>query len=493
MKKTVALVLPLLSMALSLSFFSCQKEEGEVDKPVQKGVQLAAREAMLYVGDTLRLAIKEGSGSYTYDNDAPMSVAVAFEDSFLVLVAKEEGRATIRVRDQVTKTADAVKVAVYPVPTPVTPGVLIEDNVVKAWDGNAIPADGRVVLPEGVVGIGAEAFSGLPIERVWLPSTLRFIGEAAFAYCNKLTEVAVPDGVDSIAGDAFYQCHGLKKATLPAGLRVMGSNAFAFCDQLSSLQLNEGMQVLGERAFYACLSLEKVSFPKSLHVLGNYAFSHCTLLRDVQLNEGLERLSEGLFEQCISLSVVSLPEGLKEVGNRAFLGCMSLVKINFPDGLKQLGAGAFSDCKSLQKVHLPQGIEEIQTSTFENCIHLSDLQLPTALRRIGIKAFKDCRLLTELTLPEGVTHIDNYAFQRILALQKVTLPKKLVQVGNNAFMDCKNLEEVVVKATTPPTLRYKVFLRTPSDKSLLVPKGTKGAYENQPDWAAAGFATVVEV
>lgn len=65
----------------------------------------------------------------------------------------------------------------------------------------------EVVLCEGVVKIGEEAFSGCKsLSRLHLPSTLREIARGAFRHCDKLAEVNLPDSVETIGEYSFMGC-----------------------------------------------------------------------------------------------------------------------------------------------------------------------------------------------------------------------------------------------------------------------------------------------
>ena len=60
-----------------------------------------------------------------------------------------------------------------------------------------------VVIPEGVESITNGAFNGSSITSITLPSTLKEIGDDAFANTDYLTSVVIPGSVDEIAANAF--------------------------------------------------------------------------------------------------------------------------------------------------------------------------------------------------------------------------------------------------------------------------------------------------
>ena len=70
-----------------------------------------------------------------------------------------------------------------------------------------------VVFGEGIECLGAETFMRYwNIEKIILPSSLKYIGGWAFYGCTRLTEVIIPANVTMIAR-AFYDCYNLKKVT----------------------------------------------------------------------------------------------------------------------------------------------------------------------------------------------------------------------------------------------------------------------------------------
>ena len=65
------------------------------------------------------------------------------------------------------------------------------------------PIYGIVINPKSIKTIGASAFTATAIVKLELPIGLESVGEFAFAYCLKLTNVEVSYTVSSIAENAF--------------------------------------------------------------------------------------------------------------------------------------------------------------------------------------------------------------------------------------------------------------------------------------------------
>ncbi len=97
---------------------------------------------------------------------------------------------------------------------------------------------GTFVLPNTYVGIGLAAFSEMPKLRRWLVekgSKLKQISSHAFANCQFLREIEIPDSVEIIGSYAFKNCEFLEKLVIPEGIKELGEGFAEGCYQLSSI------------------------------------------------------------------------------------------------------------------------------------------------------------------------------------------------------------------------------------------------------------------
>lgn len=104
-------------------------------------------------------------------------------------------------------------------------------------------AQGTVRIPEQVQGYPVKA-----------------IGEDAFYFCERVTQVELPASVEEIGQNAFFRCFALEEVVLPEGLKKIGDGAFSFC-ALKEIQLPASLEYLGDGAFYGIKVLEKIQVP----------------------------------------------------------------------------------------------------------------------------------------------------------------------------------------------------------------------------------------
>ena len=83
-----------------------------------------------------------------------------------------------------------------------------------------------VDIPDCITVIEKMAFAGNPFTTVTVPSSITVIEEYVFAWCTELTQVYLPEHLDSIKDCAFYGTSSLKKIIIPSEVTYIGYFAF---------------------------------------------------------------------------------------------------------------------------------------------------------------------------------------------------------------------------------------------------------------------------
>jgi hypothetical protein len=200
-------------------------------------------------------------------------------------------------------------------------------------------------------------------ESYTISDSVTSIGEAAFAFCTGLTNVAIPISVTSIGSFAFDRCSGLTSVTFPGSLASIRTDAFKFCTGLTSVTIPASVTSIGEGVFDGCSGLTNIGvnaanpdytsaggvlFDKSLDTLlqcpdglsGNYTISN-----------SVTSIGDDAFAYCTGLTSVTLPNGVTSLGDYAFYGCSGLTSVTLPNGVTSLGDYAFENCSSLMGVY----------------------------------------------------------------------------------------------------------------------------------------------
>ncbi len=91
--------------------------------------------------------------------------------------------------------------------------------------------------------------------------------------------------VTSIGIGAFANCDKLKTVMLPDSVTSVGTGAFGYCFQLTTVNLGNSVVSIGESAFTFCKSMKKLTIPQSIEEIGHGAFYY-----GYKVNKELEEL-----------------------------------------------------------------------------------------------------------------------------------------------------------------------------------------------------------
>ena len=160
-----------------------------------------------------------------------------------------------------------------------------------------------VVMPDGVKSIGVEAFRGCSaLTSVTIPGSVGIIGAEAFLDCNEslfdvatITGVKLVDGwavgyadalngtqgtvhlnlsgVRGISESAFAGCQGISSLTIPECVTRIGVSTFSGCHALESVAISEGVIFIGDDAFFDCRKLSSITIPSTVTYIGGRAFA----------------------------------------------------------------------------------------------------------------------------------------------------------------------------------------------------------------------------
>ena len=141
-----------------------------------------------------------------------------------------------------------------------------DNNVYKTIDGVLFSADGSTlvsypvgkvgdeyVIPEGVKTVGEDAFNKSNLMKIVCPKTLEYIGDYAFSYCSKLTDIDINEGIISIGSSAFYECSSLITIDIPASCLTISSGPFNYNSDLSVVRFyGKDTMMKGDKVFKSC-------------------------------------------------------------------------------------------------------------------------------------------------------------------------------------------------------------------------------------------------
>ena len=185
----------------------------------------------------------------------------------------------------------------------------------------------KVAVPNTVVRIGDEAFARcISLESVCIPASVEKIGKNPFVdldskVINNESEAYVIDNKILYSADRTRLVSCLTDAAMvivPKTVRVIGSLAFTRRAKLKKVQLPDGLERIGRDSFFDCDALEEVVIPASVKTIAPYAFGGCESLKKVTFLGEVQSLSRTAFSDCYNLYTILVPAG-KEKAYRKIL------------------------------------------------------------------------------------------------------------------------------------------------------------------------------
>lgn len=328
----------------------------------------------------------------------------------------------------------------------------------------------NVVIPPSVTSIGGRAFRSTPWLEAQKDPFVIINDSILIKYNGTDFVVDVPAEVKSIAG-AFDDCSWISEIHLPEGLETINEYSFSGCTSLMDIALPESLTVLGSFAFQESKSLERIAVPAGVTRIGEASFGDCISLKEVQLPSTLTSISGRAFQNCTALLSIALPYSVQSVNDTAFEGCDKNLVISAVQGSEaeafamrmewQLEYNQFIEDQFVYSANTEEAviihyagdrvvldvpaslggkpIGFIAEDAFAGNSTLRSVLFPETLTGIGDRAFSECDVLQTLTFPEGLSIIGKRAFQNCDALKTVYLPPSVTEIGVDAFAGCDGL------------------------------------------------------
>ena len=236
----------------------------------------------------------------------------------------------------------------------------------------------NISLPDGVTTIGEQAFfECIQLECITFGNQIKKVGYQAFDGCNALysihvasvgywcaiefanqtanpinysgeflingkrvSELVIPDWVESIGDYAFYNCSALSSVEIPASIKSIGKDAFSGCDNISEVNAKSTKS-------WCEIDFDN-SYSNPLYMGGSfYENGAAAAILSV---EGIETIKPRAFQGCGNIKAFIANGSLKTIGEEAFRGCAGLTSVELQSGIKTIEGKAFMGCSLLKNV-----------------------------------------------------------------------------------------------------------------------------------------------
>lgn len=235
-------------------------------------------------------------------------------------------------------------------------GVLFYQNTLIAYPG--LKTNESYSIPPQAVSIAEEAFSYLrgpylrslsfPAECVNVPSNLFYANglsnlveysvEAGNPVYASMDGFLVNKGTNALV--AYPRGRKIKNLFIPDSIRIIGEAAFAYNENIEHVILPETLISIEDHAFEWCVALKTIDFGSSLERIGVSAFEACGNLKEVMFPASLKIIDPLAFAQAGNLQIVIILNGCESIADGAFMGC-PLRDIYLPLSITYLGEQVF--------------------------------------------------------------------------------------------------------------------------------------------------------
>ena len=229
----------------------------------------------------------------------------------------------------------------------------------------AMSPDNHVVtLPSTIKTLGSGVFdSWTNLTKIALPNTIESIGGAIAPYCDSLTEIEVEPGgryasvgnclIDTSNSEYYKLLQGCNSSVIPtSGNTIKAIENYAFAgSKITEITLPESLESIGQYAFRYCRDLETIEIPANVTSLQSQTFEECGI-RSITLTNGkLNKIGTYCFWKCKNLSEITIPESVSEISTKAFNECTGLTKVTLGNNLTSMAKDIFAGCVALSQIH----------------------------------------------------------------------------------------------------------------------------------------------
>ena len=233
----------------------------------------------------------------------------------------------------------------------------------------------KYAIPDGVETIAEEAFRGQPfIEEIVFPDSTTAIEKRAFANCGSLREVHLGKNLKKIGVESFAYT-AIERFVLTPNARFVKQQTWDGKTPFYGSKLKEFV-LEGENELYAVIDgilYIKNSWGLRLRCCPPGYEGH------LQIPEGVTEIGTCSCWGCTGITSLFIPERVETIGDDAFSGCTKLESVEFDGHIDKLGSWCFAGCTALKEIDCI-GVKNIADTAFGGDKGLK-LNLPFALEK----------------------------------------------------------------------------------------------------------------
>lgn len=222
----------------------------------------------------------------------------------------------------------------------------------------------EINIPDNVSTIEDYAFyNNEKLQQVTFGSNLKSVGFESFAYCRPLSKIELPEGVEEVKGKAFYECSN-EYIYLPSTLKHIGEDAFYrngnnFPQKVDVFipDIDDWLEIDFD---------DENSNPVNAKRNESNLYVNHSMIKSLIIPQGHTSIKNYAFVGCTSIQDVTIGHQVTTIGISAFKDCSNLTKVKIGDNVSTISMYAFYCSWKLDTIYIGKNVTEIQQEAFFN-------------------------------------------------------------------------------------------------------------------------------
>ena len=347
--------------------------------------------------------------------------------------------------------------------------IQLYDGLQKIGEQSFLYCEGieSITLPATVQRISSQAFNFCTkLNDVTIKENdtdIMAIGGSAFLGCKNLNEIFLPSKVRDVGLDVFVQCG--KVTVAEDNLHFKSIDGVLFDKQVTRLKhypvgkdgiytVPQTVQIIESNAFYECTGLQRITFPDRMTQIGWNAFLGCSnLAGKVVIPIGITEIERGIFNGCEEITELVIPDSVVSIRESAFSGCCKLDDVSISDKVTFIHVSAFRGTGGVYVSDDNPNYRSVDGALFDKevtqLIHVpttvgDTYEIPQTVINIERYAFFRCQNLKHVSIPDLVTILESYTFYACTGIVQITIPGTVKKINSNAFYGCTQLQYIIL-------------------------------------------------
>lgn len=321
-----------------------------------------------------------------------------------------------------------------------------------------------VDFADGILEIEESAFTDcVSLTSIYLPKSIKKIDLYAFEGCSSLEAIRIDpnnefySSIDGLlcdkTGKTILYCPYGKSGIIdiPEGVTTIADDAFSNRSNIICVMIPNSISVLGKNAFYGCSNLEEITLPgDSIYGSDGKPFDCCSKLSEIHFTNATECISAltlKCFSRCYMMDTFYIPSNVSSIDFEGIASFPSFNKyvVDPRNNYFSVLNGALFDKKRTTLLSVPRKRE-----IFE---------VPDCTTIIANSAFACCHRLKEIYVPHSVKEIQFWSFSGTKSLQKI--------IVSNANEDYASKDGILFNKNMDRILWWQF-----NNDTIRIPKGT---------------------